>query len=56
MSTTFVPIIKQATNSYAINKFETYYNGPLASNIHWPKPCAYKGTVLTPVTYFRGQG
>ena len=56
MSTTFVPIIKQATNSYAINRFETYYNGPLASNIHWPKPCAYKGTVLTPVTYFRGQG
>ena len=55
-ATTFYPANKRPTNSYAVNKFENYYNGPLASNIHWPKPCAYKGAILSPVTYYRGQG
>ena len=55
-ATSFAPVQKKPTNSYAVNRFETYYNGPLASNIHWPKPCAYKGAVLSPVTYYRGQG
>jgi hypothetical protein len=50
------PIISKPVRSYGVNTDEKYANNPLLRNIVWPRPCAYKGAVLKPATYYRGQG